>query len=68
MSRLSNCYIVLNKVSTSSLQSAQIVWKSHASSCYLATAKLRQKFSRRTSNLSVEGFCTKPLKIHYSRL
>lgn len=46
----------LDEVCTSSSQSSQIVCKSHALFCYLATVKLRQKFLQRTSILSEEGF------------
>lgn len=46
----------LNEICTGGFQSSQIVCKSHALFCYLATAQLRQKFLRRTSNLSEGGF------------
>lgn len=46
----------LNEICTSGSQSSQIVSKSHALFCYLATVKPRQKFLKRTSNLCEEGF------------
>jgi len=46
----------LNEICTSSFESSQIACKSHALFGYLATVQLRQKFLKRTSNLSEGGF------------